>query len=682
MKLLSFALVKITICLIIGIIFAYYFHIPVKYTLPTTLIFILTLCIFLIVEKERLVKSLGFGIMTILTFVGIGILNYQLHDQKRFKQHYAQHIDPTNDSIGSITFKIREVIKPGNYHEKYSIDILQINQEPFVGKALLNVKKDSLFNPYQVDEILATKSSLEDLSHPLNPNQFDYKSYLKNQYIYHQIYTDNQQLLIVSSHTHTVIGYAARMRKHINLKLRDYHFRPDELAIINALLLGQRQDIDQEIYNNYSKAGVIHILAVSGLHVGIVLLLLNSLFRPLEYFKHGKVIKIVLIVLILWGFAIAAGLSASVTRAVTMFSIVAIGMNLKRPSNIYNTLAVSMFFLLVFKPMFLFDVGFQMSYLAVIAIVAIQPLIANLWRPKYKAVNYLWQIMTVTIAAQIGVVPVSLFYFHQFPGLFFLSNLVIIPFLGIILGLGILIILLALTNLLPYWLADLYGGIISIMNSFVRWVANQERFIFTDLSFSLLKMLTLYLLIVALFFLFKKQNFQRLTIAMMTILFFQSVLIFEKKNNQTEELIVFHKSRFSLIGIKKNRTLEIFYDFDSITFVKDLSIRNYKIGNAIKVIKKDSLENIYSFQNKKLLVVDSLGIYSIPQLSPDYVLLRNSPRINLTRLLDSVKPKLIIADGSNYKSYLKRWESTCIEQKVPFHLTSKEGAFVLKGMKE
>jgi len=282
------------------------------------------------------------------------------------------------------------------------------------------------------------------------------------------------------------------------------------------------------MYQQYSSAGVIHILAVSGLHVGIILLILQLLLRPLEYLRKGRFIKTLIIVALLWCFAIIAGLSPSVVRAVTMFSIVAIGMNMKRPTSIFNTLAISMFILLLLKPMFLFDVGFQLSYLAVFAIVWIQPLLYKSWTPKYKGVDYFWQIFTVTIAAQIGVAPLSLFYFHQFPGLFFLSNLVIIPVLGLILGLGILVIFLALINALPEFMVTLYGGIISTLNNFVSWVAQQEAFLFRGISFGIVAVLLSYLLIVFGIRVIKNRRFKRLVPFLLTILIIQSIALYKK----------------------------------------------------------------------------------------------------------------------------------------------------------
>lgn len=678
MKLLKFTLIKITGCLIIGIILAHVFDLPFQLTLPFSIMVVAGLLITSLFERDQLEKSVLYGLFTMVAFIGIGMVTYQLHQPQQKRDHYLQNTRLKMDTNHMITFRIREVLKPSRFYDKYSIDLLGIDTHTVTGKMLLNVEKDTLLPLLNVDDILLSSAVFTEIKSPLNPHQFDYKNYLKKQYISHQIFTDDQHLVTLQSKPYTLLGYAAKLRGQINMKLRSYHIASDERALMNALLLGQRQDISSDIYDSYAKAGAVHILAVSGLHVGIILLLLNWLFKPLGYLKHGTLIKTLIIVLVLWSFAIIAGLSASVTRAVCMFSIVAVGMNLKRPANIFDTLAISMFFLLLFNPMFLFDVGFQMSYLAVIAIVSLQPSMVGLWRPKSWPVKKLWQIFTVTLAAQLGVVPISLYYFHQFPGLFFVSNLVILPVLGLILGLGILVILLALMNLLPYWLSDLYGAMISLMNSFVRWVGLQERFVLVDISFGWLQVLSAYILIVSFFLFMKRPNYKRLTWAAVGFLFFQGVLIFEKEKQHTSEFVIFHKNRHTLVGLKKHNVLRLAYPLDSPALATDPIVRNYNIGNSIQEIQLEPVQDLYLFNNKNILVVDSVGIYMIDGLYPEYVLLRHSPKINLKRLLDSLKPQLIIADGSNYKSDLLRWEQTCIKQKTPYHWTSNEGAFVLQ----
>jgi len=512
----------------------------------------------------------------------------------------------------------------------------------------------------------------------LNPYQFDYKNYLKRQNIYCQLYATNNELLEISKHKHTIYGFAARLREHIQSKLKEYKFSNAEYAIISALLLGQRQDISKEIYESYSQAGAIHILAVSGLHVGIVLMLLNYLLKPLEFINRGRYLKMIVIVILLWCFAIVAGLSASVTRAVTMFTIIAIAMHLKRPTNIYNTLAISAFALLLFKPNFLFDVGFQLSYMAVLAIVSIQPLLYKLYHPKYKIDDFFWKIFTVTLAAQFGVIPLSLYYFHQFPGLFFLSNLVIIPFLGIILGLGIIIIILASFNSLPTFLTDFYSLIISTMNNFVQWISNQETFLLQNIPFNLTQVILSYMFIVLTLSTIIKKPFKSLRLLLFIIIIGQLYFIYDSQINRTQEFIIFHKSRYTLLGFKANDTLKVHHNLNDSILNLDKTITNYKVGSRIKTVHSDSIQNVYQIDTKMLLVVDSLGVYKSLSFKPNFILLRNSPKINLKRLIDSIQPELIICDGSNYTSYQNRWQVTCEAKKIPFHKTSEKGAFIFK----
>jgi competence protein ComEC len=634
------------------------------------------LCIIFYISKKHFNKTIWFGLATYITTLFIGVLTTNLHNERRSSTHYTHSTSRENQELKSITFRIKEVIKSGNYYDKYIIDILKIENQKVTGKVLLNIKKDSSNSQLNIDQILIATEKLSELLPPLNPNQFNYKAYLERQYIYHEIFLENNSLFFVSDKIHTLKGYASVLRNSIQNKLKLHHFKPDELAIINALILGQRQDISKTVYTNYTNAGAIHILAVSGLHVGILLLLLNIFLNPLNHIKHGKKIKMFVVLLLLWSYAIIAGASASIIRASSMFSVVAIGMHLKRPSNIYNTLAISAFIILLSKPLFLFDIGFQLSYLAVIAIVTIQPLIYNLWKPKLWLLDKLWQVFTVTVAAQFGIIPISLFYFHQFPGLFWLSNTAIIPLLGIILSTGILVIILAILNILPQILADCYGGVISLMNSFFAWIANQEQFLIKDIPINLLQVLALYFIIIALVRLYINQNYKALKLLFIAIISLQIISFYTKYVTSRDVFIIFHKSRNTVIGKKSNKLIEVFHNLDTLSDYK--SVNTFTVANFISNIKEDTLHNLYIHKNQTILLVDSFGLYNIKSITPDFVLLYNSPRINLNRLIDSLNPNLIIADGSNYKSYITRWEETCKKRKLPFHHTGKKGAFIIK----
>ena len=360
-----------------------------------------------------------------------------------------------------------------------------------------------------------------------------------------------------------------------------------------------------------------------------------------------------------------------------MFSIVTLGLNLNRPTNIFNTLAISILVLLLFKPMFLFDVGFQLSYLAVFAIVIIDPILYKLWQPRNWVLDKYWHTITITFAAQFGIIPISLFYFHQFPGLFFLSNLVIIPILGIVLGFGILVILLAVLNMLPNIIAALFGTIIGWMNTFIAWVAHQEQFLFKDIPFNLLYVIGFYFLIISAFKLFFKKNYKNLRLLLFSLVMIQVIFIYTEYCKPNQQFIVFHKSRYSIIGNATKNTIKISSDLDSLTKIKNNIIRDFKVENHISTSVEDSMRSIYILNHKKLLVIDSLGVYNLKTFQPDYVLLRQSPKINLNRMIDSLKPKHIIADGSNYKSYIEHWETICNKRKLPFHQTSKKGAFII-----
>lgn len=676
MKLLNFIIVKFTICLIIGIVIAHYFNLHLSSGIYASIGLLILVGLYWLRIRQEINRSPFFAILVYGCMISLGINAYTIQNEKLQAKHYTNL--NYNALPQSITFKITERLKPDSYNHKYMASVVTVNNETVIGKILINIKKDSFLNALPIDAIVFCNTEFKAIQKPLNPYQFDYGKYLELKQVYHQIYLNSKTLFISSNKPTTIYGYADKLRAKINNNLIKAGFKADVLSIINALILGQRQNIDKSIYNNYVNAGSIHILAVSGLHVGILLLILNALFSPLLYLKHGHTLRPLLIVTLLWLFAIIAGLSPSVTRAVTMFSIISVAMHLKRPTNIYNTLAISAFFILIFKPRFLFEVGFQMSYLAVIGIISFQPIIYKLWQPKYWIIDQPWKIFSVTLAAQIGVVPISLFYFHQFPGLFFISNLVVIPFLGFILGFGLLIIVMALAGVLTGSIVTFYSFIIDTLNGFIAWVAQFEDFLFRDIPFTWHQVICSYGVCMALFQWCKQKNFKWMAVSLIGVIGFQSTLFYNKYSTKNNAFVVFNKSRFTMIGHKQNDKLIIHHNLDSTKQASDNIIKNYSVNEGINTIKTDSLRPIYQFNNHIILAIDSLGIYQNLSFKPNYILIRNSPKINLNRLIDSLQPQHIIADASNYKTYVNRWKATCIKRKIPFHYTYEKGAYSLE----
>ncbi|WP_282030586.1 ComEC/Rec2 family competence protein [Winogradskyella eximia] len=676
MKLLNFTIIKLTICLVIGILLAHFAKLSFQSILYITIGLVISTGIYWLILRSKINKSPLFGILACFCMIGIGMTSYNIQNETLRPQHYSNQNHLENQNV--IIFQIEKRLKPDAYNDKYIVGVKSFNNKEATGHLLINVRRDSVANLYNVDDVLFTSTELKVIQKPLNPYQFDYSKYLELKQVYHQLYLNSDNILQLSDSKSTIYGYADQLRQTINTKLIEAGFKDEVLSIMNALLLGQRQTIDKTIYNNYVNSGTIHILAVSGLHVGILLWILNFVFSPLLYLKYGHFIRPFILVSILWSFAVVAGLSPSVTRAVTMFSIISIAMHLKRPTNIYNTLVISAFVILLFEPSFLFSVGFQMSYLAVLGIVSVQPTIYKLWKTKYYLTDKLWQILTVTLAAQVGVVPISLFYFHQFPGLFFISNIVVIPFLGLILGLGLLVIAFALIGFLPKPIVITYSFIIESLNHFIAWIAQFEDFLFRDIPFNLLQVITCYLIIVALIQLYKFRNFKWTAISLIALIGLQSVFIYNTFETQNDAFVVFNKSRYSMIGIKKNDNLALYHNLDSTMLKSNYAIKNYKVGESINNLYSDSLQSIYAYKNKTILVIDSLAAYKGLSFKPNCILLRNSPRLNLNRVIDSLQPQQIIADASNYKSYLKRWKASCEHKKIPFHQTNEKGAFIIE----
>lgn len=668
MQLVNLTAFKITLALAGGILLSHFAAIPLEVVDKLLIALGILLVLAWFRSRNRLVQDAIFGSVALVTLVILGMWVHQMHQPKNHSNHYSHLLSMDDEQLFHL--KIKSSLKPDLFNQKYIADIHYADHQKVSGKVLLLITKEIEQSHFQLGDVLLTYTRFQELPTPKNPYQFDYAAYMNKQGIYHQIQLRDSLLIQHFKGTPGLRGKAAQFRDNINKKLLANGFKGDALALINALLLGQRQELSPQVYANFSAAGAVHILAVSGLHVGIILLILKFVFKPLERLQRGKTIKVVVIIFCLWGFAFIAGLSPSVLRAVTMFSLLAIALESGRTNIRFSSLLASAFLLLLINPNLLFHVGFQMSYLAVFSILWIVPMFEK-WRPRYKVLSVPFDIITVTLAAQLGVGPLSVYYFNYFPGLFFMTNLVVIPFLGIILGSGILVIILSKISVYHPVITEGYTYILNKLLAFIQWVAGQDKFYFDEISLSVPQVLSLYLGIIAVIVMFQSFSIKRAVPVLFSILLIQTTFIFEKIKTQNNELVIFHKSRNTIIGIKEANHLTVFSNLNDSLIAAERMLKNYKTKAHIHSTVLKPLPNAFQFEEKTIVIIDSLMLYPSSKKGVDVLLLRNSPRLHPERLLDSLNPRMIVADGSNYTSYVTLWRDVAQKRKLLFTIRVK-----------
>jgi competence protein ComEC len=596
-------------------------------------------------------------------------LSNYFNTQINYKSHFSNSILERNLIQGLVS----EKLKSTTYYDKFILKSTHINGQNCMGKILLYVPKKQK-TEIEIGNKIKLFETPKILQNALNPNQFDYSKYLKNQNVFHEIKIKETNTISVS--TDINFYYYINLIKSKLLKSYDVKsFKKDNYNLLIALLFGEKTELSKEITTNYTQAGIIHILAISGLHIALIYGIVLWLTKPLHRFKKGKLYIFLLSLCVLWFYAILAGFSASIVRAAVMFSVVALAKIVNRQANIYNSLAVSAMLLLVFNPNYLFDVGFQLSFSAVLSIVIFQPLVRKYSYSKHLIFLKIKELLLISLVAQIGVLPLILYYFGQFPLLFLLANLIAIPLSSFILILGLALI--PFNFLFPkvaVYLSGLVNFLIEIMNVFTAWIVKFDVFIIKNIAFHEVLVLLLYLIIATVLYFVYFSKIKNLKPILFSILIFQMGYFFlnssEKNNN---ELVVFHLMKHTLIVETKNSEA-VFYT-DDYERAK-ASIETYSRGKFVKKYRIEPIKNVYSFK-KKILCIDSLGVYTTKQ-KPEIVVLTQSPKINLKRLISTIKPEQIIADGSNYKSYIKLWKITCEQEKIPFHATAEKGFYILK----
>ena len=396
------------------------------------------------------------------------------------------------------------------------------------------------------------------------------------------------------------------------------------------------------------------------------------LLKPLLNFRYGSSIRMVIIICFLWLFAFFVGFPPSVTRAVTMFSYMVVGRALHYGKHTFHYTVLSFFLLLFCYPPYLRSIGFQLSYLAVFGILLIHPLLQQVWNPKYFILKRYWEWTTVCLAAQLAVSPISIYYFHQFPSLFLVSNLLIIPFFGLFLIFCILVFFMLLFFSIPTFITVAFEKVVTLLNKSIRWIAQQEAFLFDELYHSTASTLFLYsLLIFSVFWGYKKNIWNTIPVGLVLCGLLLNCKIEKKKINTENSFWIFHRHNALLVGHQKG---SLFYYYSSQNQETKRLLEDFANSRVLSEKTPIRLANFYVQDDFKLMILDNEKAYDLVDFEPQYILLRNNPKLNLNRLLRRYKPKVLIADGTNAPWNTSLWEKSCADYGVKFHNTRLDGA--------
>lgn len=669
MKTLKLPLYPIILCFTLGYIVSEslpFFKEALSYFVYGSLVCIGLLLLLKPSHWKRIKSWLLYGV-----FLGIGMVYYQNYYQLP-PNHYHKEIQ--GKSNPTLILQITKEVSTSSFSKSFYAKVIQVNFKKTQGRILINHVIDSTSTPLEIGSTIMTNNPIKPVQAARNPGAFDYRDYLNNIRIYDMVQLKENTFISVLKNKKLETQKIWGFKKRINKKLIKSGLSDKAIGMLHALVLGNRKAIDKGLKEHYAQAGIIHVLAISGLHIGILVVFLLWVLRPLLLFPKGRWIRFLIVLLLLWGYAFFIGMSASVVRAVSMFSILTFSESLRRYKNSFHFLLVSFFILLVCYPPYLKEIGFQMSYLAVFGILWFCPILLKCWTPKWWVLKQFWQLTCVCLSAQLAVAPLSVYYFHQFPGLFLISNWVILPVFSLLLISCLSLTFYVLFFPIPKIVLFIFNSTVFRMNAFIRWVAEQESFIFKGIVLDIPTLLLVYVLIISLIFAMDRRTANTLKLVLMALIFLQLNQFFKRAQQaKINGLWVLHEHNNSVVLHQQNTVLNYYSSHNNPKVLR--SFNDFINHQNIKELYPLVLENFFIYNEIKMLVIKDEKPYKLRGFYPTHIHLMNNPKINLERLLKFYTPKNVISDGSNAPWMTLQWKKTCLKKGISFHDTRTSGAY-------
>lgn len=559
-----------------------------------------------------------------------------------------------------------------------------------IGKALFYFQKDSISEKLNYGDKLLVYSRLNEIEPPSNPDEFDYKQFLQTRGIAYECYaSDYNYSLIKTNNSNILLQFANNSRKKLASLLHN-KIGSNEGEVASAILLGYRDDLSPSVTQTFVDSGVVHVICVAGLHIGILFLILNYLIVFPAKFKHGKLLSVLLILLLLWLYALLTGFATPVLRATIMFSFLTVGKLFRKYTNTVNTLAASAFIMLLSDPFSIAETGFQLSYLAVLGIIFIYKPLLSVFNPYNVIVKKIWELTCVSIAAQVAVLPLSVFYFHQFPNYFIIANILIVPLLTVVICTGIFFFL---TSWIPYissGAAWLLQKCLLLMNTIVSGVSHLPFSVTKGLSISTFEVLLLLLFIISIIAYFAYRKNYLLLSGLSLLAAFFTIQAVKKTVHLNQELFAVYNipGKSAATFISGRHCLMPFSKVDSADIAMHIQYHWWKLGvqdnsklisdtDAILLSGKLMFEKQFAqFNHSKIAFIRQNSDIPPVKITVQNIVISGGYDLDMNTLKNAFNFDTLIFDSSVPEDKLKKWEAECKQLNLPYYSVKLQGAFI------
>ncbi|MDE3142525.1 MAG: ComEC family competence protein [Bacteroidota bacterium] len=681
-------MLRLLLPLIAGILLQYYFNINLIIILA---VFSVAIIVFLTVNllnaSSKFKLAWLTGVCISLIFITTGSTLSYIKNTDHKKNSIAKNY--TNDAFVIATLEESLVEKTRSFKALAKAESVISNQiNPVKGNILLYFKKDDSKPLLHYGSRIIIYKPLQPIINSGNPGAFNYKRFCAFQDIYYQVFLNDGDYQVLSSENKSFFDdWLQATRTKVLAVLRQYISNPDAVSIAEALLIGYRDDLGKDLVQAYSNTGVVHIIAISGLHIAMIYGLLIFLFRPFNRFRFIRWIKPIFVLLIIWGFTFVAGAVPSILRSAVMFSFIVIGESFSKQINIYNNLAASAFTILLFNPFSLWDVGFQLSYAAVLSIVIFSKHINNRIYFKNKMLKYVWELSSVTLSAQILTLPLILFYFHQFPGLFLFTNLIAVPLSGLILFIELLLLIASPLSMIANFVGNATEILINWMNNFILHINSIPFSTWQSIQINIIQAILLYLLIIGLANWLMHKRTKPMIFALSCLLLFFMIRSFDLiRHNQQQKLIMYNVPQHQAMDLIVGRNYQFVGDSILLQdeFLQNFHLKPSRILNRItatdQLITINYSNGLISSSNKKIILIDDAVNTSAidKKIKLDAIILSKNPKLTITQLAQAFDCNQYIFDASNPLWKIKQWKKDCENLHLRHHSIPEQGAFVME----